>query len=313
MEPTLAEQPAQSDSAAKLVEAIRAVVAEGGISGTATLSGTTTQSPGAWNIFFFVLLIVNLVFLVALIPPNLLEELHWDLVKELIPIVGGSFFVVFASWYQDLTLKIMRSWIFRGIDIAFSLWFLIFLMPWIRITPNIQPVDAETRYVQDDNPRPIEARKPIHLSLKEHQFTVEWGDDENEQRTFNVGSWRLLLAEFGGSSAQPYWPRLYKVVVIGDGAPVIKVKIMPTKGTTFDADFLGSDIQKHLLHREDDGSITLTLPNLKDAATGTWLPFGTYTMTPSRRGCRGVPQVVTIGPEPPQRPIDLLPISGCTP
>jgi len=320
----MAEQSAQSDSAARLIEAIRAVVAEGGgFAASPTKPEIATQSPGALNIFFFVLLIVNLVFLVALIPTNLLEELHWDLLKELIPIVGGSFFVVFASWYQDLTLKIVRSKIFRAVDVCFSLWFLIFLMPWVHITPNIQPVDAQTRYFRDDDRRPIDPDKPILVSLKAHTFTVEWsaGDDgksdpprdPTQKRTFKMDFWQLFIAGINERHAHPYWPRLYTLQVQIKQTPGIQVKIVGVNGTSFDPDFLASDLRQYSLQKQVDGSMTLTLPNWVDPEWPILLPVGQYTMTPYKQGCTsGNPKAVLVGPGQPSL-VEFAQLEGCHP
>jgi hypothetical protein len=283
----MAENSTVDDASAKLAEAIREVIRETG-GPTASQEAAGGATPSLANAFFLVLLIANLAFLISLVPSHWMEGPHWDLLKEAIPAIGGSLFVVTTSWYKDWTLRMCGRRSFRisqaalSLVFAFSLW-----VPWLHIHPQIEPLDAQI--FVDDEKEARDVSKPMWLSMKPHSFAVEWtpwSAEPKESRTRNFQlSWRELLhAAFW--SEQPRWAMCYKVRFISESTPGIKVRIVPDKQSRFDREFLKNDLAEHSLQSEPDGSLVYSLPSTEDMAGATQLPAGHYIVTPIKSGCK---------------------------
>lgn len=292
----MAENSTVDEASAKLAEAIREIIRETG-GPAAPQEATDAATPSLANAFFLVLLIANLAFIISLVPNHWMEGPHWELLKEAIPAIGGSLFVVTTSWYKEWTLRICRMHSFRitqaalSLVFAFSLW-----VPWLHVHPLIEPLDAQI--FVDDEKEARDVSKPMWLSMKPHSFAVEWmpwSAEPKESRTRNFQlSWREVLhASLWGE--QPRWTMCYKVGFVSETTPGIKVRIVADKHSRFDKEFLKNDLAKHSLQEEPDGSLVYSLPSAEDMAGGTQLPSGRYIVTPIKTGCReGMPQELVV-------------------
>jgi hypothetical protein len=289
------------------VQAIRDVVQETG--GSSPGKGEAALKPGFWNVFYLLLLTANLAFVVFLIPKSLVKDPHWDLLKEAIPVVGGSFFVVVASWYKDWTLRLCQMPLFRISQITLSIIFCLSLwIRWLPIHPLVHPPGADIFVDGEEDGR--KASELLPLSLKPHFFRVKWKQEagETDKPFLRHLTWRqTLLAAFGGE--QPRWAQSYKVLfqciqtprvgasaVPGQTAGV-SVRIVPDEDSRFDEEFLKSDLFDYNLQAGPIGSLSFVLPNHEAPADATYLPAGTYTFTPYMHGCQdGRGQHLSVGP-----------------
>jgi len=289
----MAEDSTIDRAAAKLAEAVRDMIRE-----TPGLAEGTEDAanPGLWNVFFLLLLIANLAFLIYLIPANWIEGPHWELLGNAIPAVGGSLFVIVASWYKNWTLRITQMLAFRisqavlSIVFVFSLW-----IPWLPIHPLVEPSDARVQV--DDDPE-WRMSKRIWLSMKPHSFIVrrtEWnGESGKNERKFRL-TWRALLrAALWGE--QPHWALCYKVMFKSETAG-IKVRIVPDPNSRFDTEFLKQGLAEHSLQEGPDNSLIFSLPSSEATLGATQLPVGHYKVTPFKVGCKDGPfREASVGP-----------------
>jgi len=302
----MAETTATDEASAKLVEAIREIVAQSGNAPPAPAAAEL--KPGFWNVLILLLLTANVAFIVYLIPKEKIEGPHWDLLKDAIPVVGGGFFVVVASWYKDWTVRLCQSPIFRVSQIAlsaifcFSIW-----LPWLPVHVRIDPPEA--RILVDEGSEELDPSQTIWLSLKPHTFHIKWWEDQGgtgklfERKLTLI---RTLLAAFGGE--QPRWAHLYPVHFHcakkpGSGETVnlsqmegVSVRIVPDPDSRFDEEFLNKDLFLLRLQRGPSGSLIFTLPATGDPLDSTDLPKGTYSFTPFKRGFKDGPtQQLSVG------------------
>jgi len=289
------EDSAMDQASAKLAEAVRGIIRESGVSTGTARNTEDTANPGLWNVFFLLLLISNLAFTVYLIPTKLMEGPHWELLGKAIPAVGGSLFVIVASWYKSWTLRVCKTSTFRISQAALSIIFLFSLwIPWLRVQPRIDPLDAQVLVDDETEPRNVSA--PMWLSMKPHSFRVRiWQSGKPRERKFGLTRKELLQASFWGE--QPRWAMCYKVK-FSSGTPGIKVRIVSDPAFGFDKDFLRNWLPEHSLQMGPDNSLIFILPSAEDSSGGTQLPMGKYKVIPFKGGCQdGESQDLTVGPE----------------
>lgn len=90
--PALAEGP--DTNASKLEQLIREIASD------APPAAARPTTLGGWNVFFLVLLVVNVTLCIWLIPPESLKDERLAFLEKVIPGVGGSLFVLVTSWYK---------------------------------------------------------------------------------------------------------------------------------------------------------------------------------------------------------------------
>jgi hypothetical protein len=281
----------QNEAALRLAEAIREIAGQGDEK-TADANPSIAVKPTTINIFFLLLLIVNVTFLVFLIPRHLLEGPNWDLVKEVVPAVAGSFLVVLASWYKEWIDHVFQTVAFRvsqgalAVILLFSLW-----IPWLRIKPIVIPLTSAMIFVDaamDEKDKNDNLwQNPTHLdllSLKRHQFLVHWnGESKKNDREFVLTPHEILLAALGFN--KPRWAHLYKVEFSNVPSDVAQVRIEPDSSTPIDRDFLDHHLAQYSLQSGPHESLILYLK--KEASTWgdeTFLPAGTYRFSSMAKG-----------------------------
>lgn len=283
------------DASAKLAEAVRGIIREAGVSTGPARGMEDAANPGPWNVFFLLLLIANLAFAIYLIPTKWMEGPHWELLGKAIPAVGGSFFVIIASWYKTWTLNVCRTPIFRISQAVLSIVFLFSLwIPWVRIRPRIEPLGAEV--LVDDEAEGRNLSKPLKLTMKPHLFTVRNRQSGKlHERKFKLTRMELLQATF--ESEQPHWALCYKVKFTS-GTLGYKVRIIPYPLSGFDGDFLNNWLSEHSLQKGEGNSLVFSLPSPKDSSGGTQLPMGKYKVVAFKDGCNdGDSQDLSVGPQ----------------
>jgi hypothetical protein len=292
----MGETSKAEEASAKLLEAIREIVSE--------TTGTRPQrNPGGavkgvlWNVFFLSLFVANLSFLVFLIPIEWVEGPHWDLLKEAIPVVGGSFLVVIASWYNDWTLRVCQGTIFRIIQVVLiTIFFLALWIPWLPIHLNVEPQDAGVFVDNEIDPR-TDFSEAIWLSLKPHSFRVKWQlwSQASPEYSFRLSMWDTARAAFGGPKPR-FVPR-YRVKFTSD-TPGIRIRIMPDIKSTFSKDFLKHELATHSLQASQDGGLIFFMPAADETEGATQIPFGHYSVIPVKDGCRvGLSKDLIVGPD----------------
>jgi hypothetical protein len=276
-------------------EAVRGIIRDAGINPGPAQDAEDGANPGVWNVVFLLLLIANLAFAIYLIPSRWMEGPHWDLLGKAIPAVGGSLFVIVASWYKSWTLKICKSAIFRISQVGLSVVFLFSLwIPWLRIQPVIAPGNAQVLVDEESDARKL--GQSIWLSMKAHSFRVrDWPSGKLHERKFELTRKELLQAAFWGE--QPHWALCYKVK-FSSGTAGFKVRIVPDRASGFDKEFLKDWLPEHSLQMGLDNSLIFVLPSPEDSSGGTQLPMGKYKVVPFKSGCHdGGSQDLTVGPE----------------
>src|SRR5262245_44814514 len=155
--------PGMDKLGAGIREMVQAELRAAGIEPGKAEGAKEEDRPGRWDIIFLVLGAVNLALLVWLIPEDALKDERIKTLKDLLPWIFGSLFVLVTRWYHDGVLKISRKKAFRAINISliFS-----FCVGWAHLVtlPATDPPDAQLSLIDDkETPHVIKGTRRISL------------------------------------------------------------------------------------------------------------------------------------------------------
>jgi len=245
--------------------------------------------PDRWDVVFLLVGVVNVAFLVWMVPVATLNDERIKFLKELVPWVFGGLFVLVTSWFHGTILTLSRNRIFRIIDIILVLVLAGLMAPLVAL-PVLLPTDAYLS-VGDENADPIDLTKTYRVSLlKEHTYYLNKeyeGEPLPYKRHFKATGWDIWQERLNNS--QLSWSLLYPVKITAPRGIQITIT---REESAFDQSFLGSEnLGKLFLRKTPDTkdqsihAVQFLMPKTVDIET-TRLPMGRYRLQSDSRRCK---------------------------